>query len=340
MNEVVGHKKQRAMLARLVATGKLPHAMMLAGSPGIGKALIAKTIALAGLCEESGEKTKNSKAEFVEGCGLCATCRRIASGNCPDFVSIDCADRERWKLEQLREFIYSLNLRAFGGGRRYVIFDNAEELPVQAANVLLKTLEEPRNDTFFILVCANSSRLPRTLVSRCQVWLFDQLSNEEVRSILRRKRDLGELPKELPMGLDELAALADGSVGSIEQLINAFPAWQKLQTEVAAMFKGSIDRGLELAQDLGKERDSLRSHLNLLRTLARKGMQEEHEPFAKSRWSVLLCELISAERYIFERNLGASYVLSHVFVQFASSQSPSIFTGAPANATLLEKISV
>jgi DNA polymerase-3 subunit gamma/tau len=139
--------------------GRLHHAYLFEGPAGAGKAATARSLARIVECETRS------------GCGQCAQCQKVDAGTHPDVVWFDMTPKGL--TERVRELLTTLGFRPHEGRARVLVFDPAHGLaPVperaEAANVLLKTLEEPPADTHFILVTAEPKRLPLTVLSRCQ----------------------------------------------------------------------------------------------------------------------------------------------------------------------------
>jgi DNA polymerase III delta' subunit len=147
-----------ALRAALQA-GRLHHAYLFEGPAGAGKAAAAHALAMTLECETR------------TGCGKCMACQKVEAGTHPDVLWFDMTPKGL--TERVRELLTTLGFRPHEGRARVIVFDPAHGLaPVperaEAANVLLKTLEEPPADTHFILVTAEPKRLPVTVLSRCQ----------------------------------------------------------------------------------------------------------------------------------------------------------------------------
>lgn len=143
--------------------GRLGHALLIAGPPGIGKRLLAERLTAALLCGKSG----------ADGtpCGQCDDCRLLAAGNHPDRVMLtpDPAGKSREiKVDEVREVCARQALTSHGGRCKVIAVVPAEALNTVAANSLLKTLEEPAPSTRWTLVSEDPGRLPQTIRSRCQ----------------------------------------------------------------------------------------------------------------------------------------------------------------------------
>ena len=149
----------REQVALAIGAGRLPHALLLQGAPGLGKAALADWIARLALCEAGG----------AEACGRCSSCRLYAAGSHPDLRRVGLADEKtQIAVEDIRELIAGLTLKSYRGGRKVAIVQPADALNASGANALLKTLEEPSAGALLILTVARPERLPATIASRCQ----------------------------------------------------------------------------------------------------------------------------------------------------------------------------
>jgi DNA polymerase-3 subunit delta' len=155
----------RTLLGR-VASGRVPHALLVAGPAGLGKRAFVDALA-ASLCCEAREPSGGA-------CGRCRACRLLASGTHPDRVAVtfelrdDGTPRTEIVIEQIRALGERLAKTSQFGGLKVATIDPADALNVAAANALLKTLEEPAGDTVLVLVSDQPMRLPATIRSRCQ----------------------------------------------------------------------------------------------------------------------------------------------------------------------------
>ena len=150
---------ERAALAAAHAHGRLPHALLLHEAPGAGGDWLAGWAAALVLCETGGEGP----------CGHCRACRRVSAHQHPDLLWLAPEeDSRQLRIEQVRDLAAELALTAHGGGYKVGVLTPADALNRFAANALLKTLEEPPPRTLLILVATAPSRLPPTVLSRCQ----------------------------------------------------------------------------------------------------------------------------------------------------------------------------
>ena len=133
---ICGPKRQLDYLEKMIQQDKLAHGLLLAGPSGVGKRAVARALA------------QKLGAQF------------------PDYIEI--AGGGGIKIEQIRELIYKLSLKPYSSKYKVAVIDEAEELTLEAANALLKALEEPKSYTVIILITANPEKLPQTILSRVQ----------------------------------------------------------------------------------------------------------------------------------------------------------------------------
>ena len=184
-------------LKRVISRGKIPHAYLFAGIPGIGKATTALALAEAINCEQQIEG---------EGCAQCPSCRQIAGGNFLDLLMIE-PDGQNIKIEQMRDLNRTLAFKPLSGKYRVSIIRQAETMTDEAANSLLKTLEEPPQNNILILNVTEPQALFPTIVSRCQKVLFRPIP---VRAIADWLTVHQALEKEKAT---VLAKISEGSLG-------------------------------------------------------------------------------------------------------------------------------
>jgi DNA polymerase-3 subunit delta' len=148
-----------ARLGGAYAAGRLPHALLIHEAPDAGGDWLAGWAARMVLCSNRGEAP----------CGRCASCQRASQGQHPDLAVLRPIEAStQIRIEQVRELAAELALTAHQGGYKVGILSPADSLNRFAANALLKTLEEPPGRTLLILVASQPSRLPATVLSRCQ----------------------------------------------------------------------------------------------------------------------------------------------------------------------------
>lgn len=158
------HDGQWQALIQRMQAGTLPHALLLKGVEGVGKGFFARALAACVLCDH---KTDDG------ACGHCKSCELVKAGTHPDLLVVHPESAGKpIKIDQIRRVNEFARKTPQQGGRRVIVINPAEAMNVNAANALLKSLEEPGGDTLFILVSARSGDMLATIRSRCQMVLF------------------------------------------------------------------------------------------------------------------------------------------------------------------------
>ena len=152
---------QWRQLKRLRSSHKLPHALLLTGQQGLGLDAFADMLAQSLLCEQVDDEGG--------ACGDCASCRAFKSETHPDYQAVTVEeDKSQISIDQIRQLQTFIQLSQSGGGNKVAIISPADAMNINAANSLLKSLEEPPGNAVFILVSHQPDRLPATIRSRCQ----------------------------------------------------------------------------------------------------------------------------------------------------------------------------
>lgn len=186
---IVGHEWAVDFLQRSITAGRVGHAYLISGPPGVGKALLALRLAQALNCESGSS----------EPCLACRACRRIARGSHPDVriggmatqaagLKPDEAARQKdLKIDTVRAWQADISLRPYEGRRRVFILHDAERLNEAASNAMLKTLEEPPPDATLVLVANTAGTLLPTIVSRCLSLMLRPVPRAQIAAALRQR---------------------------------------------------------------------------------------------------------------------------------------------------------
>ncbi len=219
---------------------QLPHALLLQGRPGLGKHDFAVQLAQALLCEQARDGV---------ACGQCHSCRLFAAGTHPDLAGVGLVeDAKSITVDQIRALGDFLSLRPHTAARKVVIISPAEAMNINAANSLLKLLEEPPLGSMLLLVTSHPARLPATVRSRCahllfrlpapavgQAWLQTRSRDEDGTALLDMAGGAPllaetlareEFPPLRPQLLQDLAALSQGR----EHPVSCAARWKGLGT--------------------------------------------------------------------------------------------------------------
>jgi hypothetical protein len=302
----IGHDEIRANIARLIATSKLPGTVLFAGLPGVGKRTLARLLARA-LSTGTSTDNKDPFNDTTLRHGLDLT----------GIFEIDAANKEEVNAESIRELLSSFYRTSAQGKARVCIISHAENLPVISSNILLKTLEEPRANQYFILTSSNPSKILPTILSRCHRFSFSPLTQAEIeRIIINEKWALTVSPA-------EAAFLADGSLKEIKNVGLLHEEWTRLSKIFDRLTSGDLSAGL-LAISTLKEKEEIAAFLTLLRLYLRQRMITTLD----SKWSTAIFNVLTAWRYIFDRNLSSSLILSNLI---------TLLSHTGKKATLLEE---
>lgn len=169
-----GQEKAKRLVTRSLQAGRIPHAYLFRGPDGVGKRLFALGVAAAINCR---------RRLGVSACGSCSSCMKFRSENHPDILVVRPV-KGAIKIEQIRQLTKDLSYPPFESATRIVVIEDVHTMRREAANSLLKTLEEPPADNLLILTAESSQEILATLTSRCQVVPFSQLGIDETTSIL------------------------------------------------------------------------------------------------------------------------------------------------------------
>jgi DNA polymerase III subunit delta' len=287
-SEIIAQDRALTPLRSALRRGALHHAYLFGGPQGVGKARAAILLSQAANCEAGAER---AGALRDDPCGACGPCRKIEKGIHPDVLVLReeraMAKAGAWEpkggrspskdivVDQVRDLVdRRLALRRHEGRRRFVLIDPAEAMNPQAQNALLKTLEEPPDETTLVLVAARPDALLPTIRSRCLRVGFGPLPPELVAGRLRERipAEVARRLKQEPERGDEVrnrlevdiagevplaVALAGGSMGrALELFGRSLRARRDAVLSAADLPPGDAGAWLSFAREHGKDRDS------------------------------------------------------------------------------------
>ncbi len=171
---IIGQDKPIGLLKTYIENSCLEGGYLFSGAEGIGKKMVALALARKLNCLESRS----------DSCGQCGSCLKIDKNQHPDVHIISDEDAQI-KIEAIRQLQKDINLKAYEGNYKVFIIDNAHNLTAEAANCLLKVLEEPPRKTLIILISDKPNLLFKTVTSRCKVLKFLPLEREALEEILK-----------------------------------------------------------------------------------------------------------------------------------------------------------
>jgi DNA polymerase-3 subunit delta' len=263
--QLFGQEKAKRLISRSLTAGRVPHAYIFRGPEGVGKRIFARGVAAAVNCRDS---------KRIGACGICSSCKKFRSMNHPDFLVVS-PDKGVIKIDQIRRLTRELSYPPYESVMRVVVLEDVQTMRREAANSLLKTLEEPPENNLLILLAEASREILATLISRCQVIPFSQLSIDDTTTILVQHgvdREAARL----------LARLSEGSPGKALHFHKSemIASWRKL---ISFLSDPAVDPDrdvgdlLHLAENMAALKEELPSLLGLLKIWLRDLMLSEDQ---------------------------------------------------------------
>ncbi len=289
---IAGHKKQLEFLERSIKRGKLAHAYIFGGPEDVGKKTIAFKLAQTLLCENNSI------------CNSCKQCKAFVMANNADFLSV--RDEAGIKIEQIRDLIYKLSLKPYMARYKVAVIEDADSMNLEAANALLKNLEEPKPYTIIILITSAPDRLLKTIASRAQKVSFGPVGFGEYKHLLPVQ--LSTQQKNLiALHAQESPGLALQIASNEEFLANL----GEIEKKYATFRSRDLIERMSLVSDLADlETHALKDVLNFWSGRLRNELKANpNKNFVSS-----LRSLIAARSYL-ELNVNTKLLLSNLMLQ-------------------------
>ncbi len=242
--DIKGQDRPIQLLQRYIESGQLTGSYLFAGPEGIGKRIAAVTLARAVNC------LKNKG----DSCDTCPSCIKIEKGAHPDIFFLGSQGGEDIKIESIRQLQNDIALRPYEARKKVFIIDNAHRLTKEASHALLKTLEEPPEDSLIILVSEKPSLLFKTVISRCKIIRFYPLGRRETEESLKSNYGLSNEAAHF------LAFFSEGRLGRAIKIKEAGVFEEKNRIIDEFIFS----RKTNLSASILREREGLRLGLNIL----------------------------------------------------------------------------
>jgi DNA polymerase-3 subunit gamma/tau len=232
--EMVGQSTIVQTLQNAVKTGRIAQAYLFSGMRGVGKTTAARILA----------KTLNCvKGPTPVPCNECEFCKAIDEDRLVDVLEIDGASNRG--IEDIRELREAVKYKAMHSRWKVITIDEVHQITKDGFNALLKTLEEPPPSTVFIFATTEFSKVPATIVSRCQHFEFKKVSHKDLVEHLRDLADKEHLTIS-PFGLSLIADASEGSIRDAQSLLDQAVAFcgETIGDEELKEILGTVDRDL------------------------------------------------------------------------------------------------
>lgn len=256
--EIIGHHAAVSFLQNNLKNDQLSHAYLFLGPKGLGRKILAQNFLLAIFC---------SKRKNLEPCRHCTNCQQLIKNIHPDVLWIDRGVDEKTdklkkniSIEQVREVKDRLSKGSFLDGHKAVVINHADLLSLEAANALLKILEEPAKKVLIILIARQADNLPGTILSRCQIVRLETVSREEIYNYLINQGCARDLAL-------ELSYLAGGRPGRALDFFHQPELLTEYQTsarDFLTLINSSLPQRFKIIEELVKSGDDLISKINIL----------------------------------------------------------------------------
>ena len=329
--DLIGQHHARLVLQRALESGKISHAYLFVGPTGVGRLAAARALAQALLCAAGGD----------DACGVCGPCRKVAGGTHPDLRIIapgrteTGAERRAVAIDQVRDLKREAAYPPYEGKWKIFIVEDTEQMRAEAANSLLKVLEEPPPRIVIILLSESTEALLPTLVSRAQLVRFTLVSANEIADALTIRAGV---PAERARFL---AAMAGGRVGAALASAGAgeeaFRRREDVLRTLDAIEGGDVIVGLDAAEAIARQKDEIERWLDiallwfrdlaiwqavgdpaLLTNLDQRGKVAERARRARPEDLTQTMDAIEQAKAALRRNINPRLVLETLFTQLGA----------------------
>jgi len=258
------------LLRTILKKSRIPHALLFTGNQGLGKESAAMTFAMAANCfQRDGSMVSDSQIPASDiPCLICKSCRKILNTSHPDMLDIT-PQGNVIKISQIRDLLNLLNRKPNEALTRVVLIHDAHKMNVNAANALLKMLEEPPDKTIFILLSVNTGSMLATIRSRCQTIRFNPVHTGRIEEILITEHGFTQDKASLYASLSDGSILNALSMMENEDKDNLIQRRNWLINQTLNLSENSIFNPLAMAERLSSNKELAEEALDMLTTYFR-----------------------------------------------------------------------
>ncbi len=298
--DIIGHDKQLLALEKEISMDQLSHAYLFHGPKDTGKFTVASVLAKILLCSNNL-------------CHQCRDCQLIKSGSHPDLISFR-DNGESFKIDDVRALIRKTNLTS-QGGRRIVLIEDLERMPIEAQNSFLKTLEEPPGNTIFIMTSTQIKKIVPTILSRVRQQDFSLVDDETMRRELSlRFKDHSDF--------EEVLQIAQGRPGLAIKLLSEsvlLSSYKNIYNQIDRMLKSNDLVGkFSYIESLEADKNQLELFFDVFCQIIRKSAYDfvvQGESLLSPRYDLKgithLFEHLLKTRYLIDRNANKKLALEN-----------------------------
>ncbi|MFC1501412.1 ATP-binding protein [Elusimicrobiota bacterium] len=303
--DIINQEKVKKVILGQINSKKIPHAYLFLGQDGVGRKKTALGLAKLLNCQTiSGQKNN-------ESCEHCMPCSKINQGIHPDVKIInftwqanlldeDVEKQKSIKIKTIRALQHDVNLKPTESKWKIFIIESTETITLEAANSLLKTLEEPPEWTIIILLAKHKETLPSTIVSRTQILLFQPIPEKEISKYLVESKNLSEsLAK-------SIASISEGSLSNALELIEDRSSIQESFWEDIKKSNMSSAEILAFSDTYAK---NINEFLHELLAEAKNDFRKNPETYGN-----IIQQIIDSQKML-ERNINPKFILDSLLLK-------------------------
>ena len=289
-SEVIGQEHVVQTITNAISAGTTSHAYLFSGPRGSGKTTIARLLAKSVNCQ-------NRKSGTFEPCNNCSSCLEIMENRSMDLIEIDAASHRG--IDEIRELRDGIKFAPAKSKYKVFIVDESHQLTKEAANALLKTLEEPPSHAIFVLATTEIHKMIPTIISRCQRFDFRKLTLPEIIKRLEIISQKENLKIEKP-ALELIAINSGGAIRDAESLLDqllSLGQGQEIKTENIKDLLGLVEINMvsKFCDFIGNKKAP--EAINFLNEITEKGtdLQEFSKSFINYLRQALILKITGAE---------------------------------------------
>ncbi|MBN1622504.1 MAG: DNA polymerase III subunit delta' [Endomicrobiales bacterium] len=304
-SNIINQQKAKDIITGQLKSGKIPHAYLFLGQDGVGRKRFALELSKILNCHNRVDSNS------TQACDTCISCTKIERGIHPDVKIIDyqwqallenkdVEKQKAIKINTIRALQREINLKSQESKWKIFIIEPAEKITMDAANCLLKTLEEPPAQTVLILLALHKDNLPATLVSRTQIVAFSPLKDEQIAELISQKYSVPAAEA------DRIARISEGSLSF------AISRIEEKYEDVDLLWKKITSNKLSAAEILYLSKQYYKNAPKILSEMLLLSKNRFRADPSRFRFYI---EVIMNSQKLIEKNVNSQMVLDTLFLR-------------------------